>query len=92
MRHEDEIKGEERTFQADSQRIRAGDLGGERAKRWQAELILGSAFPVFRGQPAVISSPPPIKASFQTMPQIPARNHFTRNFNGTAQGQPNGCG
>ncbi|MFS8477420.1 MAG: agmatinase family protein [Micromonosporaceae bacterium] len=38
MRHEDEIKGEERTFQADSQRIRAGDLGGERAKRWQAEL------------------------------------------------------
>ncbi|MDK3256056.1 agmatinase family protein [Blastococcus capsensis] len=38
MADEKEVQGEERTFQAGGEQIRAGDLGGEKAKRYQAEL------------------------------------------------------
>lgn len=38
MGDEKRITGEDRTFQADGQRVRAGDLGGEKAKKLQAEL------------------------------------------------------
>lgn len=38
MGDRDDVAGEDRTFKADGQVIRAGDLGGEKAKRYQAEL------------------------------------------------------